>query len=102
MRESGNVIVGNVVGRLFEGIENKLEAGVVAAGDGDPPETLQESREQSGGFRRGFFLERLQRTAAQILRNLIGPERFDDRGKFVEARSDGASDCGFGAVDAPG
>src|SRR6266478_3263290 len=101
MRERGNMIVGDIVRRLFERIENVFKAGVVAANDGDAPEIFQESREQSGSFRRGFLLERLERTAAQVLGNLIGPERFDDGGKLIEASSDGAPDGSFCAVDAP-
>ena len=74
MRESGNMIVGNIVRRLFERVENTFKPSVVAANNSDTPEIFQESREQRGSFWRGFLLKRLERAAAQILGNLIGPK----------------------------
>src|SRR5260370_30281047 len=101
MRERGNMIVGDIVRRLFERIENVFKTSVVAASHGDAPEIFQESREQSGSFRRGFLLERLERAAAQVLGNLIGPERFDDGGKLIEAGSDGPPAPSLWPVAAP-
>src|SRR5260221_5102170 len=91
MRERGNVIVGDIMRRLFQRIENKFKAGIVAARDGDAAEIFQKSGEQSGGFRGGFLLASLERAAAQILRKLIWPERVDDGGKVGGASGHGTS-----------
>src|SRR5258708_19559194 len=76
MRERGNMIVGDIMRRLFERIENKFKAGIVAARDGDAAEIFQKGSEQSGGFRCGFLLQCLERAAAPIPWTPIRPEPF--------------------------
>src|SRR5260221_5639738 len=88
MRERGNVIVGDIMRRLFQRIENKFKAGIVAARDGDAAEIFQKSGEQSGGFPCGFLLQSLEPSPAQILRNPILAGRVEYGGKVVEGKGD--------------
>src|SRR5258708_35221032 len=92
MRERGNVIVGDIMRRLFQRIENKFKAGIVAARDGDAAEIFQKSGEQSGGFRGGFLFESLERAAAPSLGKLIRSQRLHDGGKLVWVNRDRTPD----------
>src|SRR5258708_8269208 len=77
MRERGNVIVGDIMRRLFQRIENKFKAGIVAARDGDAAEIFQKSGEQSGGFRCGFLFRRLGWSPPPLPRNPVPADAFD-------------------------
>jgi hypothetical protein len=57
MGKRGNVIVSDVVRSFFEGVENRFEAGEIAASNRDASEIFEEGGEQRGSFWSGFFLE---------------------------------------------
>ncbi len=60
--------------------------GEIAARYGYASQRLEKGRQQRGRFRNRFLFQRFHRSAAQILRQLIGPERFDNWRHFIQAR----------------
>src|ERR1700751_4117298 len=94
------MLVLGVARNAFEADENIFKAGEVAAGDSDAAKSFQESGKQRAGF--GAFLlgESRERALAEVLGNLIGPERFKKRSEFAEARGNHAAGGGIRVLQA--
>src|SRR6266403_68744 len=82
--------------------EDGFETGIVAPIDGDAPKGFEEGRKQRGGLGRLFRVQSFHGSTAEVFRQLIGPQGFEDRRKFIESGGDGAP-CGrISMVDATG
>ena len=90
------MIVFFVARRAFETGEDEFKPRIVGASQCNAPQSFHKSGEQSSGFRGGFFPESFHRTAAELLRQLVRPQRLEDGNELVESRSDRTPCRGLG------
>src|ERR1700682_1457183 len=79
-----------ILWRVLEGHEDRFETSVVCARDRDAAQRFQKGDEHRRSLRVALELQRLQRAAAQILRQLVGPQRFNNGTQFAQPRGYGA------------
>src|SRR5258708_13585062 len=70
--------------------EDGFETGIVTPIDGDAPKGFEEGRKQRGGLGRLFRVQSFHGSTAEVFRQLIGPQGFEDRRKFIESGGAGA------------
>ena len=85
----------------FQPGQNGFETGIIAAAYGNAPQGFHESCQQCCGFWSRFRKQRSHRPPAEVLRQLIGPKRFDDGREFVKSRRDGTPRCHIGKPELP-
>ena len=84
------MIVLLVLRNALEPAQDRFETRIVGPIHGNVAERFDKGGEQSRGFRSRLRVQSFHGATAQIFRQLIGPERFDDGGQLVEAGGNGA------------